>query len=288
MTRGDRLSATLASHYPDATIGQFATSDHACAFVTSQPLQDPDTNGFRSAAAQLNELAVAHRLSMAFACGAFGLAPDSGFAIKSLSCRRVSNAFKGLDRYELVLRSSLGQRRAATELGATLTRWGQGACHKTNLIFTVMPAAVVRFVRRERGFANYHEAAVEGTGTVGHAGLTGELIYSPSETDRLLEGARTDHIPALVLIDIIVSTVLHDRPPPNLLVQFTRYIDPRIPFSMQPCGHGATVTVYQGGMLVACMTQGSSGGDHSAVAGDQTIASSAIPAAMAPAKNTEA
>jgi hypothetical protein len=256
VTQAERLLGTLASHYAGVAVGGFAASDHACAFTTSQPLQDPDTKGFRSSAPPLNELAVAHRLSLAFARGAFGLGPDSGFAIKHLASQSAGSAHPGPDHYKLERRSSPGQRRGATELGATLTRRSPGVYHETELVFTVMPAALVHFVRQTRGFAGYSDVAVDGTGLHARPGPAGEREYSPREADRWLDGARTDHVPALVLIDIIMATFLHDRPPPRLQVQFARYIDPRIPFTMRPGGAEAVVMVEQPAHASALLRRG--------------------------------
>lgn len=254
MKRSCTLFTALASHYPDTTIEHCATTDHECTFVASKSLRDPDVKTFRSTAPLLNDLGVAHRLSVAFARGKFGFPSDSGFAIKSISTIPLPGLLTDSNRYNIVLRWSPTQRRSVAELGATVTRYSGFESYETNLVFTVLPAALVRFVRHQRNFTDYRDVAVAGTASVTATSHAGHVTYSPAEADRLTDGERADHVPALVIIDIIFSTTLFGRAPPSIFVSFLRYLDPRDPFCIRADEEGS-VSVNQGGVLVARMTR---------------------------------
>ena len=118
-----------------------------------------------------------------------------------------------------------------------------------------MTPSVDRFIRLSRNFSNFAEVAVERQfGLVTDNGFN-QFIYSPAEIDRLVDGKRVDHIPAIRLIDIILSSLVkpHASNFIHVTMEFYRYIDPRRVFEFHIDPLEYQVTILQDESLVAVM-----------------------------------
>jgi hypothetical protein len=178
-------------------------------FDTSAPLLDPQRVTFRSAPALLNALAIAHRLSLALARDRYAIGQDSRFAIKSINSKnsKLSNDLAGRCRNSLKFDVISRRHNSITELLVTLSSQNATDRTETSMVFGVMPPSLVKFVRQSRAFMDYLESRIDVEKPTLRRISDNRLQYTPSESDRISDGERVDHVPALVLIDLAIMVL---------------------------------------------------------------------------------
>ena len=204
---------------------------------------------FRSRSTVLNELAISHRLSLLVGRAKYGLPDDFAFAIKSVES--VVHNIDVVDEYDLSLRFEIITRRkdVIAALRSTLvTKYGVEA-RITTTSFNVLPPSLTNFVRRSRQFLDFSDVKIDRDKSQLETVADDHFRYYPSEDDRLSDGRRVDHVPALTLIDIALS-VNNEKAFSNLSAEFLNYTDPRLPFDIVKKDH-SFVEFVQNGQLVA-------------------------------------
>ena len=214
-------------------------------------LNSQQTAVSRSRSAVLNELAISHRLSLLFGRSKYGLPEDFAFAIKSIES--VVHSIDMCDEYDLSLRFEVITRRKdiITALRSILiTNYG-GESRTTTTSFNVLPPSLANFVRRSRQFAEFADVKMSRDKSHLETITDNHLRYYPSEDDRLSDGKRVDHVPALTLIDIALSVngIADDHS--NISAEFLNYTDPRIPFDIIQRKDLTAVEFVQNGETVA-------------------------------------
>jgi hypothetical protein len=214
-------------------------------------LSSQQTAVFRSRAAVLDELAISHRLSLMVGRAKYGLPEDFSFAIKSIES--VVHNIDVVDQYDLALRFEVITRRKdiVTALRSILTTKHGVEARTTTTSFNVLPPSLSNFVRRSRQFLDFSEVKISRDKAHLEAITENHLRYYPSEDDRLSDGKRVDHVPALTLIDIALSVngTAHDHS--NIAAEFLNYTDPRISFDIIQRKDLSAVEFVQNGQTVA-------------------------------------
>lgn len=205
---------------------------------------------FRSRASVLNELAISHRLSLLVGRAKYELPEDFAFAIKS-----VESAVHSIDvvhEYDVSLRFEIITRRkdVITALKSTLiTKYGVEA-RTTTTSFNILPPSLTNFVRRSRQFLDFADVKIDRDKSQLETVADNHFRYYPSEDDRLSDGKRVDHVPALTLIDIALS-VNNEKAFSNVSAEFLNYTDPRLPFDIVQKKDRSFVEFVQNSQLVA-------------------------------------
>jgi len=183
----------------------------------------------------LNELAVSHRLSMLVGRKKYGVPEDFAFAIKSVES--VAHNIDVVDEYDVSLRFEVMTRRrdTITALRSTLvTKYGVEA-RRTITSFNVLPPSLANFVRRARQFLDFSDVKISRDKSSLSTVADNHFRYYPSEDDRLSDGRRVDHVPALILIDIALwvnTMAYHGAVCSNISAEFLNYTDPRQAFDI--------------------------------------------------------
>jgi len=244
----------ISSYYGSTSLLNYSESDDEIRFQLPAPIKDTQAAAFRSRATVLNDLAISHRLSLLVGRRKYGLPEDFSFAIKSVES--VAHRIDVVDGYDVSLRFEIISKRrdAITALKSTLvTKYGVEA-RTTVTAFNILPPALANFVRRGRQFLDFSEVKISRDRSELSTIADNHLRYYPSEEDRLSDGRRVDHVPALTLIDIALSVngMGHkEAVSSNILAEFLNYTDPRLEFEiLQKTDHGA-VEFVQNGQLVA-------------------------------------
>jgi hypothetical protein len=237
MADKDILSEMMAAHYGTVQLLRRSESDDEVLFDTSAPLLDPQLVTFRSASTLLNALAIAHRLSLALARDRYAIGQGSRFAIKSIGSKNSKLSDGPAGRCRNSLRFDVVSRRhnSITELLVTLSSQHATGGTETSIVFGVMPPSLVKFVRQSRAFMDYLESSIDVEKPTLRTISDNRLEYTPSESDRISDGERVDHVPALVLIDLAIMILGTDHLPgddTSLTAEFSNYTDPRIPIDI--------------------------------------------------------
>jgi hypothetical protein len=219
--------------------------------------RDPEGTVFRSGAPVLQELALSHRLSVAAGRGLDGVPAESAFAIQSI--KSSAQTIDAADASDLSLRCEIVARRrgSVTAFRATLVTNYGGDARVTVASFKVLPPALANFVRRTRGFLEFADVKIARNESSLAAVAEDQFRYYPSEDDRLSDGRRVDHVPALVLIDIAlcVNSMGRQRAAcSNLSAEFLKYTDPRVAFDIVRRKDGGAVEFVQEDQLVAIVS----------------------------------
>jgi hypothetical protein len=244
----------LNSYYGNTGLLKYFESDDEIRFQVPTPIRDTQTAVFRSRATVLNELAVSHRLSLLVGRGKCGVPENFTFAIKSVET--VARSIDVVGEYNVSLRFEVITRRrdTITALRSTLvTKYGVEA-RTTTTSFNVLPPLLANFVRRARQFSDFSDVKMSRDKSHLSTVADNHFRYHPSEDDRLSDGRRVDHVPALILIDIAlcVNRMVHQGTVySNISAEFLNYADPRLAFDiLQKKDHSAMEFV-QDGQLVA-------------------------------------
>lgn len=248
----------LNSHYGSISLLNYSESDEDMRFQLPAPLRDPQAAVFRSRATILNELAISHRLSLLVGRRKYGLPEDFAFAIKCVES--LVHSIDKVDQYDASLRFEIITRRrdAVTALRSTLvTKYGVEA-RTTTTSFNVLPPSLANFVRRARRFLDFSDVKISRDKSDLEIVGDNHFRYFPSEDDRLSDGRRVDHVPALTLIDIALSingmpgkAAVHS----NVSAEFLNYTDPRLPFDIvQKKDHTATKFTQNGELTALVRT----------------------------------
>jgi hypothetical protein len=239
----------LNSHYGSTSLLNYSESDDKIRFQLPAPIRDPQAAAFRSRATVLNELAVSHRLSLLVGRNKYGLPEDFAFAIKSVES--VVHSIDVVDEYDVSLRFEIITRRrdTITALRSTLVTKHGVEARITTTSFNVLPPALANFVRRARQFLNFSDVKIDRDKSQLSTVADNHFRYYPSEDDRLSDGRRVDHVPALTLIDIAlcVNGMAHEAA--NISAEFLNYTDPRLAFDI--VRKNSAMEFVQNGQLVA-------------------------------------
>lgn len=245
---------TLNSGYGSTGLLKYSESDDEIRFQLPAPIRDPQAAVFRSRAMVLNELAISHRLSLLGGRGKYGVPEDFAFAIKSVES--AVHSIDAVDEYNVSLRFEVLTRRrdAITALRSTLvTQYGVEA-RTTITAFNVLPPSLANFVRRARKFLDFSDVKMNRDESYLSTVADNHFRYYPSEGDRLSDGKRVDHVPALVLIDIAlcVDGMAHQGAGySNVSAEFLNYTDPRLEFDILQKREQRAVEFVQNGQSVA-------------------------------------
>jgi hypothetical protein len=244
----------LSSYYGSTSLLEYSQSDDEIRFQVQTPIRDRQTAGFRSRAPVLNELAVSHRLSLLVGRGKYGVPEDCAFAIKSVETS--VRSIDVVDECSVSLRFEVTAKRhdTITALRSTLvTKHGVEAC-MTITSFNVLPPSLANFVRRARQFLDFADVKISRDRSYLSTVADNHFRYYPSEDDRLSDGRRVDHVPALTLIDIalFVNRMAHQGAVySNISAEFLNYTDPRLAFDIVQKKDQSAMEFVQNGRLVA-------------------------------------
>lgn len=244
----------LNSHYGSTALLKYSESDDEIQFQLPTPIRDTQAAVFRSRATVLNELALSHRLSLLVGRGKYGVPEDFAFAIKNIES--LVHSIEAVGEYSVSLRFEVITRRrdTITALRSTLvTKYGVEA-HTTITSFNILPPALANFVRRARQFLDFSDVKMSRDKSYLSTVADNHFRYYPSEDDRLSDGRRVDHVPALTLIDIAlcVNRMAHQgAADSNISAEFLNYTDPRLSFDILPKKDHSAVEFVQNGQLVA-------------------------------------
>ena len=224
------IAELLNSHYAGASLLKYSESDDEIQFRLPAPITDPQAAAFRSRATVLNELAISHRLSLLLGRRKYGLPEDFAFAISSLES--VAHSIDVIDQYNVSLRFEVLTKRrdTITALKSTLVTKHGVEARRTITTFNVLPPSLANFVRRGRQFLDFSDVKINRDKSDLSTVADNHFRYYPSENDRLSDGRRVDHVPALTLIDIALSVngLTHE----NISAEFLNYTDPRLTFDI--------------------------------------------------------
>lgn len=239
---------TLATCYALPGIQAYHEAEDEIRFRAPAPMLDPDFARFRNQAPVLNALAVSHRLSLLASRSTLGLPEDCAFAIRGIEagiCDEGGKAGAGVGpasgpasgpACSVALRLAVTARRygAVTGLKTVLHLDQTGAAWRVTTAFDVLSAALAGFIRRERRFLDFADTAIAGGAARLAQVSQGHFHYIPAESDRISDGRRVDHVPALTIIDIamLVAGKEGEVPRAALSAEFLRYADPRSPFDI--------------------------------------------------------
>jgi hypothetical protein len=253
ITSKELIAEILNSHYGSIDLLKYSESDDEIRFQLPAPITDPQAAVFRSRATVLNELAISHRLSLLTSRRKYGLPEDFAFAIKSVES--VVHSIDVVDEYDVSLRFEITAKRrdTITALTSTLvTKYGVEA-RSTTTSFNVLPPSLANFVRRSRQFVDFSDVKIARDKSDLFAVADNHFRYYPSEDDRLSDGKRVDHVPALTLIDIALC-VNDGAVYSNISAEFLNYTDPRLAFDIVRKKEHSALEFVQNDQLVAVVT----------------------------------
>ena len=240
----------LNSYYAGTSLLNYSESDDEILFQLPAPIRDTQAEVFRSRATVLNELAISHRLSLLVGRGKYGLPEDFAFAIKSVES--VVQSIDLVDEYDVSLRFEVITRRrdTITALRSTLVTKHGVEARTTTTSFNILPPSLANFVRRGRQFLDFSAVKMSRDKSDLATVADNHFRYYPSEDDRLSDGRRVDHVPALTLIDIAlcVDGMPHEIHS-NISAEFLNYTDPRLAFDI--IRKSNAMEFVQNGQLVA-------------------------------------
>lgn len=247
----ERIVEILNSHYGVTSLLKYSESEDEIWFRLPAPVRD--TAVFRSRATILHELSLSHRLSLSVGRGKYGVPEDSAFAIKSVES--VVHTSDAVDAYDVSLRFEILARRrdTITALKSTLVTNHRGEACRTATSFNVLPLALANFVRRSRKFLDFAELKMNRDQSSLANVADNHFRYFPSEADRLSDGRRVDHVPALTLIDIALS-INKMAAYSNISADFLNYTDPRVEFDIFQKDAPCAIEFVQNDQLVAVVS----------------------------------
>jgi hypothetical protein len=186
--------------------------------------------------------------------GKYGVPEDFAFAIKSVES--VVHSIDAVDEYDVSLRFEVITRRrdTITALRSTLVTEYDVEAHTTTTSFNVLPPSLTNFVRRARRFLDFSEVKISRDESHLATVADSHFRYYPSEDDRLSDGRRVDHVPALTMIDIAlcVNGMAHEESVySNISAEFLNYTDPRLEFDIVRKKDHSGMEFVQNGQLVA-------------------------------------
>lgn len=244
----------LNSHYASTGLLTYAESDDEIRFQLPAPIRDTQAAVFRSRATVLNELAISHRLSLLVGRGKYGVPDDFAFAIKSIES--VADRIDVVDAYDVSLRFEVIAKRhdTITALRSTLVIKHGVEARITTTSFNLLPPSLANFVRRSRQFLDFADVKMSREQSQLSTVADNHFRYYPSEDDRLSDGRRVDHVPALTLIDIALCVngmAQQGEVYSNISAEFLNYTDPRLEFDIVQKREPRATEFVQNGQSVA-------------------------------------
>ena len=250
----EMIVEVLNSSYGCASLLNYSESDDEVRFQLPTPIRDTQAAVFRSQATVLNELAISHRLSLLVGRGKYGVPEDFAFAIKSVES--VAHSIDVVDEYNVSLRFEVLTKRhdTITALRSTLVTKHGVEARVTITSFNILSPSLANFVRRARQFLDFADVKISRDKSYLSTVADNRFRYYPSEDDRLSDGRRVDHVPALILIDIAlcVNRMAHQGAVySNICAEFLNYTDPRLAFDIVQKKDHSALEFVQNGQLVA-------------------------------------
>lgn len=231
----DALVEILNSHYGRTSLLRYVESDDEIRFQLPTPIRDSQTAVCRSRATVLNDLAVSHRLSLLVGRGKCRVPEEFAFAIKTVET--AVHSIDQVDGCDVTLRFAVISKRrdAITALQSTLVTQHGVEANTTTTSFNVLPPSLAHFVRRARNFADFADVKIGRDQSCLSSLADNHFRYLPSEDDRLSDGRRVDHVPALTLIDIALlvnAMARRGAVASHISAEFLTYTDPRLAFEI--------------------------------------------------------
>jgi hypothetical protein len=250
----ESIAEILDRHFGITDVRELRESEGEVRFRLAEGLRDPQTAAFRSPSRALDALAVSHRLSLPAGRAICGVPEDSGFAIKSAETRSVGGKAGDGCLVSLRVEAAINRHGAVTALTSTLVTEDEAEARTTVTAFNVMPASLVSFVRRSRQFLDFAEVRMSRDEPELVAVADDHFEYRASESDRLSDGRRVDHVPALTLIDLALH--LDGKARQSITADFLSYADPRTAFDILLDPKRSAVEFRQNGRAVASVRLG--------------------------------
>ncbi|MGE7064565.1 hypothetical protein ACQKI5_23595 [Agrobacterium tumefaciens] len=180
---------------------------------------------FRSPDGVLNDLAIIHRLAVTAGRHKFGAHEGARLAIKSIKAAKSLGAYRQSHDLRLKLHAISQRKGITTSFSADAISTHGHRVVRIKVVFDVIPAALVSFLRQGQTAAPIEETSGEGLGS-------NYVIYQPDDRDNISDGERVDHIPALRLIDIGLGIALKEGLSTivsTINASFISFIDPQRP-----------------------------------------------------------
>ncbi|MEQ5842439.1 hypothetical protein N0A02_23615 [Paraburkholderia acidicola] len=259
MYANETIADLMKSCYGGQELLACAETDNGFEFQVPAAIRDPQTAEFRSPAPILNELAIGHRLAVSIGRHKYAIQREASLAIKSIES--ATTPIDPVEGYHVSWHAELATNREArvTTFRSTLVVKHTAESRRVEMLFNVLPPSLVSFVRRTRKFADYADIAINREVSDLSTVADGHYRYFPSESDRLSDGKRVDHVPALTLIDIAlsVSGAMHpDAGHLGLDADFLSYTDPRQMFDVLTDDDRQAVVFMQNDQRVAEIRSG--------------------------------
>ncbi|NVN10074.1 hypothetical protein [Nguyenibacter vanlangensis] len=212
------------------------------------PLVPPGYEPLRSGMPMVNEIAVGRYVCLALIREKFALAGDAVITVKSIVTERQRGECRQGEHHSYSGSAEVSESKGARVDGvrASLVHSHNGEVRRVHFHFGVLTPSAARFIRKSRGFEDAENIRLERQ--LGHSRSIDlhNVEYLPGEADRIVDGTRMDHIPALHLIDIMVSLSNQSTKTDvdNMTAVFHRYVDPRYAFHIITSDDG-TIAVSQ-------------------------------------------
>jgi len=255
-SRMDDVHDVLTRCYTSVSFEMHRAAADLCNITTSGPLVDAVSAMARSSHPMLNEMAVARRLCQAFARERFSLAAETGLAVRSIVSRHCPSMPPPFPDYALSVEGSTSVRHRLDAIRVTLVRRRAPMGCRTELTFGVMADSAVRFIRKGRNFADFSDVVMKRQEGRIETVSANQFVYYPGEADRCIDGSRMDHVPAIVLSNIIYAAIGNSDA--NVLRDtiwtFPYYTDPRFEFTIEIGATAQEVRVEQDGRVTVAVT----------------------------------
>ncbi|RON15580.1 hypothetical protein [Pseudomonas frederiksbergensis] len=179
----------------------------------------------------LNKIFAARALSLALIHQHYGFDEGVTISVKSIDVTPLE-AIETRASHEIAFEITNQKKNRIDSVRSTITTSLSKEHYSVEFEFGILPQSMERFVRSSRNFNDYKDISIspaEGV-TENHAEYS--FRHIPGESDRLIDGKRMDHIPAISLIEIVLSNIEHryKLSISSIEVKFYRYTDPRLPF----------------------------------------------------------
>ncbi|MFD2408195.1 hypothetical protein ACFSVK_24605 [Azorhizophilus paspali] len=167
----------------------------------------------------------------------FGLDRSVVISVKAIRCRRMEPSTGG-HGYDLSFEVQEAKGPRIDTVGANVVQSFATGTYETQFSFGIIPQSFDRFIRLSRNFTDYSELAMpHDQGEVLSTSDNG-YTYRAGELDRLINGKRTDHIPAIRLLAIAISGpfATAEKDLVSASIEFFKYSDPRKTLSVERSG----------------------------------------------------
>jgi len=211
-----------------------------CTVKTARPLLYPQPPNLGERTAIWNDISVARQLTQAFLRDHLDLEADAGFTISLLrrteaEAQSVAQSNESIEGHVYRMRIEPAEsRRGRIESAQATYEYGR-ALSKICVVFEfgVLPSSAVRFIRKRRNFSDFMEFQIEPPSAIVSKISDWNYKYRSGENDRLIDGVRADHVPALTVVRFVLSALPISAPAHReFSLRFEQYLDPRSEFDL--------------------------------------------------------